>query len=389
MTLTAGSAAPALNVEHWFPTTLENAAPITSFESGKVYVVEFWATWCPPCIASIPHLHDLQQTYGEQGVTFISVTDEDLETVEGFFEQEVRNYEGDEEETPVYRELMSAYRVVSDPDGSTSKDYLEASGQQGIPCAFLVGKTGEVEWIGHPMSIDTVLADVVADRWDREAYAEELRKKQEQTKALQLIMQPLRSGDLDTAEAELEKLLAETDDESMQARLTELRGLIKASRFFALVTTDAEAAADTLPEALTEASGGNPMMLNQFAWQIAMMAQAGKVDNARLLQAAADATEAALSEDTQQASMLDTIAHLHYYKGDLETAIAYQRRAIAAGETEADPQTQVALKAYLAELVAEQEEGGEIEAADPDDTEATQATDTDDDSTEDASLEEE
>lgn len=355
-TLTAGSPAPALEIEHWFPTTLDNPAPITSFESGKVYIVEFWATWCPPCVASIPHIHELQQTYGEQGVTFISVTDENVETVEGFFDQKIRGYEGSEEETPVYGELMSDYRVVSDPDGSTSEDYMEAAGQQGIPCAFLIGKSGEVEWIGHPMSLDDVLADVVADRWDREAYAEQRRLQEERAAALQAIMQPLRSGDLETAEAELETLLATTDEGQLKAQLNGLSGLIKAKRFFKLVSTDQEAAATALPKALADASGGNALMLNQFTWQIAMMAEAGEVDNADLLQAAADATESVLKEDESQASMLDTIAHLYYQKGDLDTAIAYQRRAVAASELEDDAQMRSSVEGYLEELLAEKEE---------------------------------
>lgn len=41
---------------------------------------------------------------------------------------------------------------MSDPDGSVTKDYYEAAGPNGIPVAFIVGKTGEIEWIGTPAS---------------------------------------------------------------------------------------------------------------------------------------------------------------------------------------------------------------------------------------------
>ena len=67
--LKVGDPAPALKVGKW----LQGDA-VTKFEPGKVYVVHFWATWCPPCIGKMPHLADLQARYKGQGVTVISFT---------------------------------------------------------------------------------------------------------------------------------------------------------------------------------------------------------------------------------------------------------------------------------------------------------------------------
>ena len=48
--------------------------PVKAFEPGKVYVVEFWATWCGPCLTSIPHLTELHKKNPE--ITFIGVSTE-------------------------------------------------------------------------------------------------------------------------------------------------------------------------------------------------------------------------------------------------------------------------------------------------------------------------
>ncbi|HVU64861.1 MAG TPA: TlpA disulfide reductase family protein [Phycisphaerales bacterium] len=65
--LIVGDPAPSLSIEKWI-----KGEPVTSFEKGKVYVVEFWATWCGPCKASMPHITDLQKQYKGK-VTFIGV----------------------------------------------------------------------------------------------------------------------------------------------------------------------------------------------------------------------------------------------------------------------------------------------------------------------------
>ena len=94
--LTVGSKAPSIDVEHWLQDGDGKFSHVKEFKSGKVYIVEFWATWCGPCIAAMPHISELQDKYADKGVQVISVSDEDLETVEGFLEKKVR---GDSEKT--------------------------------------------------------------------------------------------------------------------------------------------------------------------------------------------------------------------------------------------------------------------------------------------------
>ncbi len=179
--LTIGSKAPKIDIEHWFSDRQGTLPRITGFEPDKVYVIEFWATWCGPCIFAMPHLVELQDKFVDKGVQVISISDEDADTVSEFLKREVR---GSDEENQTYADLTSAYCLTADPDQSVYKEYFEASGQRGIPTAFIVGKTGLIEWIGHPMEMDEPLEQVVAGSWDRAAYAEKIKEEQKMMAAM-------------------------------------------------------------------------------------------------------------------------------------------------------------------------------------------------------------
>lgn len=144
--LSLNDAAPPIKIERFL-----KGESVAKFEPGKVYVVEFWATWCGPCIANIPHLSKLQRKYADVIVLAVS-TDDELEVAEQFVKT---------------RGEKMGYRVAfGGADGAMSEAWVDASGQEGIPVAFLVNQQGRIAWIGHPAELDGPLAAVVKGTWD-------------------------------------------------------------------------------------------------------------------------------------------------------------------------------------------------------------------------------
>ena len=77
--LKIGDAAPPLKVGKWI-----KGEPVKAVEAGKLHVLEFWATWCGPCVAAIPHVSELQKKHADVVFIGVNVWEDDPEKVEGF-----------------------------------------------------------------------------------------------------------------------------------------------------------------------------------------------------------------------------------------------------------------------------------------------------------------
>lgn len=71
---------------------LDNKVHDNSEWDGKIVVVNFWATWCPPCVEEIPIFIDLQKKYGKQGLQFVGIAMDDAESVKNFVDAVGINY---------------------------------------------------------------------------------------------------------------------------------------------------------------------------------------------------------------------------------------------------------------------------------------------------------
>jgi thiol-disulfide isomerase/thioredoxin len=150
-TLAVGDKAPPLKATKWL-----QGAEVKQFAPGKVYVVEFWATWCGPCIVMMPHMAEMQAEYRDKGVTFIGYSAKDpsntQEKVAAFVEK---------------RGPKLGYTFAYGDDRETYNAWMKAANRNGIPCSFVVGRDGKIAYIGHPMYLGAVLPKVAAGTWSK------------------------------------------------------------------------------------------------------------------------------------------------------------------------------------------------------------------------------
>jgi thiol-disulfide isomerase/thioredoxin len=128
-----GRKAPEILVEEWI-----SGAPNTN---GKWVLLDFWATWCGPCIESIPELTKFQRKFGKRLVV-IGLTEQKRRTVER-----------------MKKPVIGYYNAI-DTRGRTKK----ALGVTGLPHVILIDPRGIVRWEGYPLLPGFKLTEDVIER---------------------------------------------------------------------------------------------------------------------------------------------------------------------------------------------------------------------------------
>ena len=98
---------------------------------GKVVIIDFWATWCPPCLMSIPELVGLQEKYGQNGLTIVGISVDDPGQV------------SDTDLTAFTEKRKINYPVVR-ADERVLRDYFANEESMAIPTMFLIDRQGMI-----------------------------------------------------------------------------------------------------------------------------------------------------------------------------------------------------------------------------------------------------
>lgn len=135
-----GTVPPELGARDWLnvdkPLALKDLR-------GKVVVLDFWATWCGPCVAGIPHLNELHEKHRAKGLVLIGITDQSRRGIEEFMKT-----------TPMKYAL------------ATGSELAPEYGVAGFPRAFIIGRDGKLAWAGNPGSegFDEAIAKALETR---------------------------------------------------------------------------------------------------------------------------------------------------------------------------------------------------------------------------------
>jgi thiol-disulfide isomerase/thioredoxin len=313
--LTLGDPAPALAVSKFV-----KGEPVARLEPGKVYVVEFWATWCGPCRETIPHLTALQKEHKDAVIIGVDAFEQDVKQVEPFLKEM-----GDKMD---YRVALDDVAEGDEPsEGKMAKTWMDAAGEGGIPTAFIVNQEGKVAWIGHPTSLEKPLKEVLEGKYDLAAAAAERKKGKERESRFIAVQEKLQETGRDPA-----RMLAVLDEAiEKDPELEQNLGLLKFNLLAAQKDQEDRAIAYGR-KLMNSAAGASSNAMNNLAWILIDPERGEKPSKAAIVFAVEAAKKGDDLAEKKDPAVADTYGWALFLSGDAKAALEVQTRAMKLAE---------------------------------------------------------
>ena len=281
--LLVGTNAPKLQIAEWV-----KGDSVNGFEAGKTYIVEFWATWCGPCIRAFPHISELQAEHKDDlTVIGVNIWDRKQDRETGEFTEPMDEFVKRIDTFVEGKGDAMGYTVAIEESGKMSQSWMRAAGRNGIPSAFIVDGEGKIAWAGHPMAIDEPLENVLAGTHDIAG------AKADQVAELEMSMW-------------MPHVMGLLGDEATAERGYELA--------YALMRTP---------------FANDSRTLNQMSWAMLTSDKVALRDHQAAIAIAAVAAEKTKWTD---ASVIDTLARGYFLSGNAGKAVELQQKAIEAAK---------------------------------------------------------